>query len=197
MQICQAPSNRKKKILQGGEIPLHHNQGNHMRILTLDNRSFDLNELPEEVDEDTRFSVLDNSNPNEPDFFFMPLIFLESFNSPAILLKIGGYEVQMPLDWCMIVGDKECGLDPEVLPLTSINERGFDAFIFNPVKGFKAEFMSIEIVNIFQDVKWYFPKMKNGQLLTVPLHDGPNPPCAYFVKEVSRQSEVLQLDKVL
>ena len=78
-----------------------------MKILTLNNRSFDLNELPEEVDEDTRFSVLDNSNPQEPDFFFMPLIFLESFNSPAILLRIGGHEVQMPLDWCMVVGDKE------------------------------------------------------------------------------------------
>ena len=57
--------------------------------------------------------------------------------------------------------------------------------------------MPIEIVNIYQDVRWYFPKMKNGQLLTVPLHDGPSPPCAYFVKEVSRQSEVLQLDKVI
>ena len=32
-----------------------------MKILTLNNRSFDLNELPDEVDEDTRFSVLDNS----------------------------------------------------------------------------------------------------------------------------------------
>jgi len=89
-----------------------------MRILTLNNQAFDLNELPDEVDEDTRFSVLDNSNPQEPDFFFMPLIFLESFNSPAIVLNIGGYEVQMPLDWCMVVGDKDCGLDPEVLPLT-------------------------------------------------------------------------------
>jgi hypothetical protein len=39
--------------------------------------------------------------------------------------------------------------------------------------------------------------MKNGQLLTVPLSDDDNPPCAYFVKEVSRQSEILQLDKVL
>jgi hypothetical protein len=83
------------------------------------------------------------------------------------------------------------------LPLTSLNERGFDAFIFNPIKGFKMEYLPIEIINIYQDVKWYFPKMKNGQLLTVPLHDGVNPPCAYFVKEVSRQSEVLQLDKVL
>jgi hypothetical protein len=167
-----------------------------MKILTLDNRSFDLNDLPDEVDEDTRFSVLDNSNPQEPDFFFMPLIFLESFNSPAILLKIGNYEIQMPLDWCMMVGDKECGLDPEVLPLTSINERGFDAFVFNPIDGFRAEYLPIDIINIYQDVRWYFPKMKNGQILTVPLNDDPSPLCAFFVKEVSRQSEVLQLHKL-
>lgn len=168
-----------------------------MKILTLDNKAFDLNELPEEVDEGTRFNVLDNSNPSEPDFYFMPLIFLESFNSPAILLNIGGYEVQMPLDWCMVVADSESGLDPEVLPLTSINERGFDAMIFNPIAGYRTEYMPIEIVNIYQDVKWYFPKMKNGQLLTVPLNDQLNPPCAYFVKEVSRQSEILQMDKLL
>jgi hypothetical protein len=168
-----------------------------MRILTLNNESFDLNDLPEDVDEDTRYSVLDNSNPNDPDFFFMPLIFLESFNSPAIVLRIGENEVQMPLDWCMVVGDKDCGLDPEVLPLTSINDRGFDAFVFNPIKGFRAEYLPIEIVNIYQDVKWYFPKMKNGQLLTVPITDGHNPLCAYFVKEVTRQSEVLQLHKVI
>ena len=168
-----------------------------MKILTLNNRAYDLNELPEEVDEDIRFSVLDNSTPSEPDFFFMPLIFLESFNSPAILLNIGGYEVQMPLDWSMVVGDRDCGLDPEALPLTSLNERGFDAFIFNPINGFRMEYMSVEIVNIFQDVRWYFPKMKNGQILTVPLHDGPSPPCAYFVKEISRQSEVVQLHKLM
>jgi hypothetical protein len=168
-----------------------------MKILTLNNRPFDLNELPDEVDDDMRFSVLDNSTPSDPDFFFMPLIFLESFNSPAILLSIGGHQVQMPLDWCMVVGDKECGLDPEVLPLTSINERGFDALVFNPINGFKAEYYPIEIINIFQDVKWYFPKMKNGQLLTVPLDDKPEPPCCFFVKEVSRQSEIVQLDKLL
>lgn len=168
-----------------------------MKILTLNNRSYDLNDLPDEVDDDLRFSVLDNSNASDPDFFFMPLVFLESFNSPAILLRVGEHEVQMPLDWCMLVGDKECGLDPEALPMTSLNERGFDAFIFNPVGGFRAEYYPIEIINIFQDVKWYFPKMKNGQLLTVPLHDGENPPCAFFVKEVSRQSEIVLLNKLL
>lgn len=164
-----------------------------MRILTLDNKAFDLNELPDEVDADARFSVLDNSDPKNPDFFFQPLIFLESFNSPAILMNIGGYEVKMPLDWSLLVGDSECGSDPEILPLTSINERGFEAFVMNPIKGYKFDFMQIEILNIYQDVRWYFPKMRNGQLLTIPLHTEENPPCAFFVKEISRQSEVVDL----
>jgi hypothetical protein len=168
-----------------------------MRILTLDDRALDLNTIPEELEEDVRFSVLDNSNPQDPDFFYMPLIFLESFNSPAILLRIGDYEIQMPLDWSMVVGDKDCGLDPEVLPLTSINERGFDAFVFNPLSGFRAEYMPIEIINIYQDVRWYFPKMKNGQLLTVPLSNEKSPHCAFFVKEISRQSEMLSLHKLI
>ena len=167
-----------------------------MKILTLKNTAFDLNELPEEVEEDTRFSVLDKSNTSDPDFYFVPLIFLESFNAPAIVMRIGGHEVQMPLDWSMVVGDKECGLDPEVLPLTSINERGFEAFSLNPISGFRPEYLPIEIVNIYQDVKWYFPKMKNNQLLTVPIHEGEGPLCVFFVKEISRQSEVLQLDKL-
>jgi len=167
------------------------------KILTLENESFDLNDLPDELEEDVRFAVLDNSDPKDPDFFFMPLVFLESFNAPAIELSIGGSKVMIPLDWCMMVGDRECGLDPEVLPLTSINERGFEAFVYNPINGYRIEYAPVEIVNIFQDVKWYFPKMKNGQLLCVPLNDDPNPLCAFFVKEISRQSEVLQLTKLL
>ena len=167
------------------------------RILTLENKAFNLNELPDEVEEDARFSVLDNSDASYPDFYFMPLIFLESFNSPAILMNIGGYEIQMPLDWCMLVGDSDCGTDPEVLPLTSINERGFEAFVINPIKGYRSEFAAVEIINIYQDVRWYFPKMTNGQLLSVPLHDGHNPLCAYFVKEISRQSEQVELANLL
>ena len=58
-----------------------------MRILTLENKCFSLNNLPEEITEDVRFSVLDNSDANDPDFFFMPLIFVESFNSPAMVME--------------------------------------------------------------------------------------------------------------
>jgi len=126
----------------------------------------------------------------------MPLIFLESFNSPAMVLRIGDSEVTMPIDWSIAVGDANTSCDVEVLPLTSLNNRGFDALCFNPLTSFRVEFQPIEIVNFYNDVKWYFPKMKNGQLLSVPIHDQHNPLCTFFVKEISRQSELIDLAKI-
>ena len=138
-----------------------------MKILTLENRPFKLEKIPEWVDEKLRFAVLDNSDPGNPDFFYIPLIFLESFNAPAAVLEIGNWKIKMPLDWKMLIGEQG---QPEmhVLPITSLNDRGFD---------------------IYTEVKWYFPKIKSGQMLAVPLTNGPKPICAYFVKEISRQCE--------
>jgi hypothetical protein len=165
-----------------------------MQILTLDDKIYHLNDLPDEIDDDLRFAVLDNSDPSNPDYFYIPLIFLESFTAPAAVLKIGPYTVNMPLDWCTIVGDPE-GPDMEIMPLTSLNDRGFRTFLFNPLSGFRPEFYDIDIIDVYQDVKWYFPKMKPGQLLCTPLSEDPNPLCAYFVKEVSRQSELVDYSK--
>ena len=168
-----------------------------MKILTLDNLAFDLNNLPDDVDDSMRFSVLDNSDATNPDFFFIPLIFLESFNSPAMVLRIGDDEVTMPIDWSIAVGDSSSSCDIEILPLTSLNDRGFEAFCFNPLSSFRVEFKPIQIVNFYNDVKWYFPKMKNGQLLSVPTNNNAKPNCCYFVKEISRQSEIIELSKIL
>ena len=168
-----------------------------MNILTLDNKSFNLTTIPDEVDDSLRFSVLDNSNPQDPDFFFIPLIFLESFSAPAVVLEIDGQSVTMPLDWCVAVGCSQSGSDLEVLPLTSLNQRGFEAYLFNPLTGSKPKFGKIEISSFYNDVKWYFPKLKNGQLLGVPITTGDNPLCAFFIKDVSRQSELIDYGKLL
>jgi hypothetical protein len=168
-----------------------------MRILTLNNTCYNLDNLPDQIDEDVRFAVLDNSDPDNPDFFFIPLIFLESFNAPAMVMEINGKEITMPVDWSIAVGCSESGNDLEILPLTSINDRGFEAFLFNPLSSFKIDFAEINIVNFYTDVKWYFPKMKNGQLLAVPLTTGDKPLCAYFVKDISRQSEIIEYSKLL
>ena len=167
-----------------------------MRILTVDNYAYDLNKLPETVSEDMAFSVLDNSNPKEPDFFFIPLIYIESFSAPAIVLEIGGKEITMPLDWSIAVGDLEDSNTVDVVPLTSIADRGFQAFIFNPLSSFKAQFAPVNVINFYNEVKWYFPKIKSGQILCVPLEDKKNPVCAYFVKDISRQCEQIDYSEV-
>jgi len=115
---------------------------------------------------------------------------LESFNSPALVLKIGNQTIKMPVDWQILIGEQEHG-DLETLPLTSINDRGFNAFEFNPLSSFSPSFVPIEIVDIYHDVTWYAPRLKNGQFLCVPLDDGPKPRCVYFVKEISRNCEIV------
>lgn len=154
-----------------------------------------MSEIPDEID-DLRFAILDNSNPKEPDYFFIPLIFLECFSSPALVLKIGHYHIRMPVEWQILIGEPDQG-DLEVIPLTSINDRGFSAFAFNPISGFRPEFLPIEMVDVYQEVKWYFPKLRAGQLLAVPLEDNvPNPQCVYFIKDCSKQSEVIDFSKI-
>jgi|TARA_A200000159_G_scaffold162261_1_gene185814 hypothetical protein len=167
------------------------------KILTLENEALDLNTLPDQIEEDIRFSVLDNSDKENPDFFYIPLIFLEAFSSPGIVMKIGNHEIQMPIDWHIAVGCSESGNDLEVLPLTSISDRGFEAFLFNPLTSFKADFADVQVTNYYNDVKWYFPKVRQGQLLSIPLEDKPNPLCAYFIKDVTRQTELIKYGELL
>jgi hypothetical protein len=163
-----------------------------MNILTVDNVAYDLDRLPNEIDEDLRYGVLDYSNPQEVDYMFVPLVFLESFSCPAAVLRIGNREVKMPLDWSLVIGEPDHG-DPEVINIMSLNDRGFSTF---PITGYKPEWHTVEIVNIYQEVKWYVPKLKFGHILAVPLMPGEDPACAFFLKEANKVPEVLDLNKI-
>ena len=156
-----------------------------MKILTLDNVTYKLEKIPEYVDENLRFAVLDNSDPNEPDFFYIPLIFLESFNAPAAVLQIGDHKIKMPLDWKMLIG--EAGQqEMHVLPITSLNDRGFEVLTINPLTHKMIQSKEVKIINVFQEVKWYFPKLKHGHIIAVPLSDAPNSPCVFFAKDTNQ-----------
>ena len=164
-----------------------------MRILTLEDTAFEMNELPDEVD-DLRFAVLDNSDSNNPDYFFIPLIFLESFNSPAVVINIAGSVIKMPVDWKILIGERDFG-DLEMLNLSSLNDRGFNAFSFNPISDFRHDYLPIEIVDIYTDVKWFFPKLKQGQILAIPIETGEKPRVVYCAKEINKQNEIVDIAK--
>jgi len=164
-----------------------------MRILTLDDTAFEMNELPDEVD-DLRFAVLDNSDSSNPDYFFIPLIFLESFNSPAAVIDVAGNLIRLPIDWKILIGEREVG-DLEMLNLSSLNDRGFKAFSFNPLSGKMHDYLPIRIVDLYSDVKWYFPKLKQGQILAIPIETTQGPRCVYAAKEINRQNEIVDITK--
>tara|TARA_Y100001937_G_scaffold121730_1_gene180976 strand:+ start:2050 stop:2550 length:501 start_codon:yes stop_codon:yes gene_type:complete len=166
-----------------------------MNILTVDNVTYDLNAVPNEID-DLQYCVLDCGNPKLLDYFFIPLIFLESFNAPAVILDIGGQTIEMPMDWSILIGEKEMGIC-EMVPLTSLNDRGFEAFVHNPFSGYTHEFKEVKIVNVFQEVKWYFPKLKNGHILTMPLRAGSEPSCVFFAKELNQIPDQIQVGDLI
>ena len=159
-----------------------------MKILTVDNTVYEIDTVPDEID-DIRFSVFDTTDPEWMDYYFLPLIFLESFYAPAICLQIGEHNIQVPMDWSIVTSDEDFG-GLEVIPLASLNNRGFVTPIFNPMKSWMPQAAEIQITNVFQDVKWFFPKLKNGHLLVVPLEDKPEPKCAMFVKEANKVKDM-------
>jgi len=165
-----------------------------MKILTVDNKPYELDEIPDTV-EDIRYSVLDYSNPKNVDYYFYPLVFMESFYSPAAVLRVGNHTVNIPLDWSVVVCDPMVG-EPEVMSLMSLNDRGFHAFAFNPLTGFMPSYLDLSISNIYTDVKWYAPKLKFGHILVVPLEDKENPVCALFIKEANKIPEVLDISEL-
>lgn len=165
-----------------------------MRILTCENNTYELDTLPDQID-DIRYCVLDASDSANVDYFYLPLVFLESFHAPAICLKIGPHNIQVPMDWSILVCDEEF-TGVELIPLASLNNRGFHALIFNPFTDARIRGHDISITNIYSEVKWFFPKLKNGHVLALPLRNGDNPPCIYLVKDAHRVTD-LHLSDVL
>ena len=139
-----------------------------------------------------RFCVFDYSNPKDADYYFKPLIFLESFNAPAVVLQIGKYSIQMPLDWSVLVCDDNYS-DLEIMPLTSLNDRGFYTMAYNPLRHMVPRPHEVSIINVYSEVKWFFPKLRHGDILVVPLEDTPFPNCALFVKDISRLPDVIPI----
>ena len=130
-----------------------------------------------------------------PDFFYIPLIFLRELQCSSGSTRNWNGQDQDALGLEDV--DRRAGQsEMHVLPITSLNDRGFDAFTFNPLSSPKPDFYPIDVVDIYTEVKWYFPKIKSGQMLAVPLSNGPKPICAYFVKDISRQCEQVDYGSV-
>ncbi len=147
------------------------------------------------IEDDLRYCVLDYSDQNNVDFMFPPIIMLDQFTRPSADLRIGNHRVQVPLDWSVVIADKNMG-NMEIIDIKHINDRDFQVFAFNPIAGYMPSFPDIEIENIYPDVSWTVPKLINGHLLAVPISDGPEPLCVLFVKEIQKLPDQLDITKI-
>lgn len=182
-----------------------------MRLLTENNTPFLMNNIPMD-DINLYYNVLDYNDPKNIDYYFVPLIYIETFTAPAAELKIGDYTLMMPLDWNILVGDKHLG-EMEIVNIVHLNHGNFEVFCFNPVTGYRPEFLNVKITNIFQEMKWFFPQLKSGSFLTVPLMDRAatknietyngkhisvtDLPCAYFIKELNKNTETINIENLI
>lgn len=166
-----------------------------MQILLPENKSFDIDFIPEVADE-YYYCTLNAVKEKEIDHFFKPLVFLESYYSPAVVLQIGPYTLKMPLDWNILVTDEEFST-VEPVPLTSLNERGFLALIYNPLEYRLPRAEEIRIVSVYNELKWYNPKINDGNFLIVPLHHGEEPRCCAFAPSLSKIHRNLDLNHII
>ena len=78
----------------------------------------------------------------------------------------------------------------------TLNDRNFKAFCLNPLTDVMPSFFPISIENVFSETKWFFPKLKPGHILTIPLENKSKPRCAYFIKETNKVPEVLDISQL-
>lgn len=166
-----------------------------MYILTPDNKSFDTSLIPAETNT-LHYCVFDHSDPDDVDYQFPPMVFLEEYAKTAMELKIGEYTIQVPSNWAILLGDEDTEY-LEVFPVFEFRGRDFKAFTFNPCAGFMMKFMPIEETNIYQEVKWTVPSLQPTHMLAIPLCGGDNPPCAFFAESKNKLPDFIDIGEMM
>ena len=164
-----------------------------MLILSPDNYTYNTDLASTDSKTNIHYCSLD-LNTKDADFYFYPLVFLESFNSSAVVLKIGKFKIALPYDWFILIGDKNVG-DMEIIAIEDLNNRDLSTPVMNPLSSFLPSYEPIQICDTYSEVRWFFPKLNANNLLAIPLREGHNPPCAFFVNEVSgRKLDTIKAD---
>lgn len=166
-----------------------------MFILTENNVPFPVDQISEEH-EDIRYCVFDYTDKDTADYYFIPMLAIETYNGPVADIMIGGFNIQLPWDWSLVIGEKHVG-DLEVVKIEECMEKDFSAFAMNPIDGFMHDYLPIEIKNGYQDIRWYTPLLKNTHVLAIPLTKKDCPLCVFAVKDGSKVNDTIDVNLVL
>lgn len=137
-----------------------------MLILTPENDVKNTDRIVES-DVPVHYGVLSFKDYKNPDFFFDRRIeYLEEFASASIVLRIGVYEIVMPLHWSILCTDLEY---VQTVPLQEVSGRDFTVFCLNPLDGYRPYYNILKTGMIFPNTTWTCPPIQDKDMLVVPL----------------------------
>ena len=148
------------------------------------------------LEQELYFNALDYSDEDAVDYYFHYLVFLDEFVRPTALLRIGNHEVELPYDWSILICDKHSGI-VEPIEIAQLNGRIFTTWGFNPVNGYMPSFHEVELISVLPDRTWISPRLKNGNILTMPIEDGFGPDCIYVVRDLTKLPEELDITTLI
>jgi hypothetical protein len=181
-----------------------------MRILTPENIPFDVTQIVDGISQQ-KCAILDASNPEEVDYFFINMVMFSEYEYPAVQLSIGKYMVEVPFNWRILTGDAIQG-ELELVDIDELPNFDYEAFVLNPFKSYTPQFQEVQIVNCFtRPTTWTVPRLQKKQLLAVPLgnqdewpvrrnhqigEEDRYPECAFFADDTEKMSTILDIRDV-
>lgn len=132
-------------------------------ILTDENRVLDTDTV---ASDDIFYFTLDFSKPKSPDYFCHPLVFVETYQAPAVVLEIGPFTITLPFKWSIIISH---GDQAEILPIRDISGVEHLAFCMNPISSFMPRTLPIRMTEIHNNAAWTSPPLDKTRMLVVPL----------------------------
>jgi hypothetical protein len=127
---------------------------------------------------DLHYTVLDYRE--EIDFVCAPVLFVEATRTPRHRVTIGHYQTVLPLDWHMLVADRDFGI-ADIVTVREAIERSFDVLVSNPWNGALPQYLPIRSLGPAR--RFVSPKIGKRQLIAQPLDQSSCPPCVFVARE--------------
>jgi len=137
------------------------------------------------------FTLLDFTDINDVDIVCFPLNVYEIFTTSVAEIRIGNLGfVYVPLDYHVPVGDRFHG-DLELLDILSIIDKEIETLVIKPIDGYHIRWETIDVINIYEDVSYIFPVVRNTHLVACPIENVHNPYCIFVGNRTVKQNVIL------
>jgi len=161
-----------------------------MFILNEYNKSINLSDLTFlynfDPNQKLMFFVLDFEEENV-DFKCFPLKFIEKKTTTLaeIIIK-EKYVIKLPINWYILCGDKIYYENLEFISIQDLMSSDHTCISINPITSYIPKWHSLRVSNIYPNIEWLNPKVKNNHYLIYPLSKEDNPECIIVSTEQNK-----------